>query len=291
MGKGLLLGLIASLIGCNSAPSHNSSCEQQDLEGKAEKFFAMCSDGEYDYDTRCIDYSTDPLGKINSSIYQIKISVTIEMMPNFEVPVIEGNCSSTLLEGGYVLTAGHCIKEESLLGQELFGFLQMVPDGAYNIEFKLKADEKEYGLEVISTGDNSDFGLLKLTEQADLPYLPISFGDADQLRQGNEIYLYGFIDDKKVNLRQGIVATLDPEDEEDGQIREGYFLIAWGQSGDSGGPVIAFRDGNPEVVGITGYIHGTQQESSAILKINRFIKDAGYILGITHPGGKPTGNI
>lgn len=273
MKRGWLLGLGLSLFGCNSVTIQEDNRQSlkapMDLTEKAERFFAACENGKYDFDTRCVDFETGILGKIKDSVYRLDIRVKVELAPGIELEA-QGGCSATLLQGGYVLTAGHCTDENMLL--EEFSELP------HTIDFSLASKEGRHGLEVIMQGQNSDFAILRLKEQADLPYLPIALGNADQLVEGNEIYLYGFIDDEKVNLRQGIIATVEPKDEFDGKVMDGYFLIAWLQKGDSGGPVIAFRDGVPELVGIASYIHTEHLYSGAILKINKIMEEARCII-------------
>lgn len=222
-------------------------------------YFDMCRDGLYDDDTRCIYQRHQEI--IDQSVYKMEIKFTYKTS-NGDTEQAKGSCSATLLEGGFVLTARHCTEYEELDASGT----------AYESEFMLVRNGKRHEIKPIFRG-SKDFAILKLKEEADLPYFPYALGDTRDIQLGNFTWLFGCLDDAYSQLRTGVVTKIEPHDYDFGS---GFFLIENGISyGDSGGPVIGFRDGMPEMIGINVYRHPQRKHENAggVLRMDRILRE------------------
>lgn len=100
-------------------------------------------------------------------------------------------------------------------------------------------------LELIGRYD--DISLFK--SNMDRPSIP--FGDSDQLKYGTHVVIIGFSLTAMINIKDGVVTSPDvPEMLQEPLLAKTFMTNAPMNPGDSGSPVIAFRDGNPEIIGI-----------------------------------------
>ncbi|MDD4878639.1 MAG: serine protease, partial [Candidatus Nanoarchaeia archaeon] len=196
-----------------------------------DRLLAQCHDGEYDFDTRCIDFTQGYVDNIVNSIYRIERIARYEQDGKQEEE--KSYCSSTLIEDGIVITAKHCAHFRSLDARGI----------KYDMEINLMREGRRYGLETILKG-NKDFAILMMKKPANIPFFPYELGDTTGLQAGNFTYMIGYVDKSYPMIRDGIVTRMEPND---AGWNEGYFLVSNGiHFGDSGGATIAFRDGIPE---------------------------------------------
>ncbi|MBU2637652.1 MAG: serine protease [Nanoarchaeota archaeon] len=292
MKRGALFGSILALgLGCQMAlpentylhphetaqvqqerqtyPRRTGRIQQQELhpEPIEETFFAQCHDGKYDFDSRCIDFTQGYVATAQSSIYLFNQTLDIESNGMRETKDLDGICSSTLIEEGYVITAQHCVDVSPP------PFIRV-----NKAEFSISYNGKKYPLELIATGGIDDVALLRLKKPAELPYFPFRFGDSDVITPGNYVYLLGFSGNIDSNARDGTIGVREdttPPDPGDGQ----FIISNQGNPGDSGGLVIGFRDGVPEMLGVLIYGYTRQDGNDGILKINNILKAIGKHLG------------
>lgn len=267
MKKRALLGTILAL-GCQMAeapaPDYFEALRVQRAEqeeGKPrpieETFFAVCHDNDYDFDSRCIDFTHGQIAAAKNSVYQFNQTIEAEIFGMGETRDLDGICSSILLQEGHLLTAQHCVDLE--------------PPWFVNIlkqDFSITYNRQKYALEKIALGGDTDIALFKVKEYEGLPYLPFAIGDTDKITEGNLTYLFGYKGTPEVHVREGIVSAAE-DTFLHGIFGEGHFLITNGvDRGDSGGLVMGFRDGMPEILGITLYRYATEH-AGGILKIEK----------------------
>ena len=270
MLKRAVLGAFAalSLAGCDSITSNKEEAhiyEERDVpvqveERKTEnqnndneRFFAMCHDGLYDFDTRCIDFTQGYLNDAINSVYRIERIARYKK--NGKQEEQKSHCGAVLFDNGIALTARHCTHFKDL---DMRGI-------KYSTEFSLLSQGKHYKLEKIIEG-NIDFAILVMNKPADLPFFPYELGDTTDLEAGNFTYMIGYIDREYPMIRDGIVTKIEPNDIGWGP---GYFLVNNGiHFGDSGGITIAFRDGIPELIGINCYKHTAHDHAGGVLSMN-----------------------
>jgi hypothetical protein len=148
----------------------------------------------------------------------------------------------------------------------------------------LNANGTIYPLEKAWTGSgDDDFTILKLTNpEPGLHSASIRFGSAEYLANGSITYTFSamnepWIKEGHVFNRENGNGIYDTDNYE-------YFLEdTYVTHGDSGGPVIAFRDGVPELIGITCYYTHARcgqmlVREGGILKIDVVLERAGDIL-------------
>ena len=271
--RGLLMGFAAAGVmagtpTCNDiSPGYRERTEElaeqeEAAAEKAERYRNQCSDGRYDYDARCVQNLEQKLEAVRESVYPVFITVgyTIEGGSKPVSSDYVWKATGILLEGGHVISAGHLVKvaqEELLSGH---------PGGVVTA-FKIKsidmyAGGKSYSLKTEWAGIE-DFTIMELAEPVELclPSLHAAFGDAGRLEAGSLTYSFSAINipntkeghitnpaqtDKKFPYSY-IRQNRDPGDE----YRSEYFVEGTvTKGGDSGGPVIAFLDGEPELAGI-----------------------------------------
>lgn len=210
-----------------------------------DTFFNQCHDGEYDFDSRCIDFTQGYVQDAKNGVYLFNKTIEVNMFGMIGEQDLEGICSSFLLEDGLLLTAGHCEAAEPPLPP----FATVT--GA---EYSITHEGKRYELEKIATGGDVDVALFRVKNPEGLPYLPFALGDTDKITEGNVVYLFGYTGLSDVNVRDGIVGVKEDTSTESPEATGGYFEITNGADhGDSGGLVIGFRDGIPEILGVLCY--------------------------------------
>ena len=223
-----------------------------------ETFYVQCHDNEFDFDSRCIDFTQGYLADAKEGVYLFNQDITADVFGEQRSVSLDGICSSILLKNGYLLTAQHCVDIESELP---FGVILQ------DQEFSISHNGQKYALEKIAVGGDVDAALFKLKEQADLPYVPFNFGDTDKVAEGNLVYLFGYTGLSDVNVRDGVIGVRE-DTYSASETSGGYFLISNGAgSGDSGGLVVGFRDGIPEILGVLCYEYHTY--AGGTLKMNK----------------------
>lgn len=265
--RAALVALAAlSLAGCSPTIASNEGAyesrdasvhiekKQENLNEDIERFFAMCHDGLYDFDRRCIDFTQGYKQNAINSVYKMERIARYKKDGKQEEE--KSYCSSVLLDKGFVLAAKHCMHFKDLDTKGI----------KYETEFSLLSNDKKYGLEKIIEG-NTDFAILVMSKPADLPFFPYELGDTTDIEAGNFTYMIGVVDRDYTMIREGIITKVEPNDEGWGK---GYFIVNNGiHFGDSGGITFAFRDGIPELIGINCYKHTSHDHAGGVLRMDR----------------------
>ena len=229
-----------SVIGCN-----NCAHQKLSLEESIKQSYAMCVDGDYDIDRRCLTESIENYSKAVRKLFSYNYTA--------DGTVVDSGWSSGLvLPGGYVLTSAHIVKNLDL--EKVVGELSS--------EVNINLHENSYSeLDLVSIDYEHDLAVLKLKpgEGLALSIYTGGFGYGDDLRVGDFTYLVGNSGNLGINVREGIVS----------QTGKGFMIgISNGANpGDSGGPVFAIHDGVIKVVGVL---------STSVLGAN----DLGYMVPI-----------
>lgn len=160
-----------------------------------------------------------------------------------------------LTEAGYILTNNHVV------------------EGAQTVVIVTSEDES-YQASVVATEPAADLALLKA--EADVPLTPVTLGDSDSLRVGEEVYAIGNALGQYPNsVTQGIVSGLGRPITASGgsglrgDLQEFEDLIqtdAAINSGNSGGPLV---NGSGDVIGINTAVAGQAQNIGFSVPINR----------------------
>ncbi len=251
MNKGMAsalsgLALIVSMnIGAGCATT-------QLLSSKVRESYAYCTDNRYDQDRRCLE---DEIKRAFQSVYTLKVDVAT--MTNGEERIIaSGSGTGLLLKGGYVLTAYHVGHMEKFVKREKLAVL-------FSRIYLQGPEGREYLLTEVAGDWNADALLAKAP--ANMPRFqeyPYRIGNSDELKAGDITYLIGNAASAGINMREGIVSQLNVEHI---MGKKGFGISNPGNSGDSGGPVLALRDGKIELVGImVGVLKDTDNLTYAV---------------------------
>jgi S1-C subfamily serine protease len=185
-------------------------------------------------------------------------------------PVATESRGIRLVIGRHVLTLNHVVTQ--------YGLEYVTPVGVVLLP-SIKIEEKTYlafrdqklMLKDLLRDRELDIALFEIPANGlNLPLLSCPLGNSDELTVGTFLYVVGNPFNSGVNVREGIVSSLvGPEGiSEISARRDELFMISNGVvPGDSGGPVLALRDGVPELVGIVQGTLGSTRIGWAI-KIN-----------------------
>jgi len=237
------------------------------IENKISSIVESCTDEEYDFDLRCVNKKSlkKYLEKAENGVYRISYIVTYLK----DGKSMESMSSGTgiMLQDGYVLASKHGLLPEGVAKEEIIGKLIL-----------LYAGEDVHELKEVKLG-NEDLALLQIKNKTAFQNFPFEFGDSDKVKVGNIVYIIGNANDNGVCTRKGYVVSKNDEINED----EDYFLIkSKVYDGDSGGAIIAFRDGLPELIGILDYRDIEKDEKNenrgGVLKINRILEELDGII-------------
>lgn len=255
-----------------------------------EQYERQDIDGLYDYDTECIPNLDETLKSIRQSTYEVRIYMTyiVEGGNNPGLKMAGARGTGLLLKNGLILTASHVpsTKLEDLTDMDSGGVVSF-----YSADYVIKIEGEEYKLNPVWTDDvwtkDEDFALMEFAEKPEqsLNYYQYEIGNSDKLLNGSVTYTFSAVNDP--DIKEGHVINRERGCEWGYSGYENYFFEdTYVAPGDSGGAVIAFLDGKPELVGITCYMHyHTNFErvrviGGGIFKINMILDEAGeYILG------------
>jgi hypothetical protein len=177
----------------------------------------------------------------------------------------------------YFMSAGHIFdidKEMSMQGFSSTGMIIQPP------EYFLELKGRRYDLLRIDKGTLDLAVFVQQDGQVEFPHLSYRCGNSDDLRPGVPVLSWGMPLMENFELHAGIVSSLTappslmqasfPEAE------AGDFFVTSMPTifGCSGAPVYAFREGQPEIVGmlVAGYININR---SIVYKINSILRDSG----------------
>lgn len=209
-------------------------------------------DGEYDNHNYLVDPSRVSLERLLKSVVRLKSEFTLELEDGTQIPKIFTS-SGVVIKGG-IITIAHVVSVEKFFVQGPFGSIIPLPvKKVVEVKTSFNWGGNEHILDLLYVNKDDDVAFLGLPVGVNLPSLPIPVGNSDDLKIGNFIYVIGnpfaIYED---NIRTGIVSALQTPEGIVGNIkRESVFMITNGIiPGDSGGLVMAIRDGRYEFVGI-----------------------------------------
>jgi len=195
------------------------------------------SDGEYDFDELLID----------------DYEKLIDGMIKYDTKTINGpfdGYGCGFLKGNKLLTANHII----------------------NGEYDAFLDGEQ--IEIIYKDKENDLAVLEVPDKYKEYEVPL--GDSDELKTGHLVSNVGIPHGmKKVVKHRKIIDTEGSDRMLSGRLlgSENVFLTWYSVlPGDSGGPAYAFRDGNPEVVGMGKSMYGPYSEFHKINHIKDKLK-------------------
>lgn len=272
-----------------------------DLTSAHEKTAAKLSralgvDGRYDFNNNLI--RVWDLKKFFDHRVYAKTSVLlktpeelIKMGLNISKEVKNGSESPAIVIGKYVLMTSHTndvevFQKEASKFQTPHGVMEISLDFAileYNVVILLP-NGKELALKEIYRKREKDFSLFEMPKDfsrlavaAKPPNFPFKIGDSAQLKTGEFIYMDGRPGLASEVARPGYVTSLVGATQKNGEEvkkdNDEFGISQSTEKGDSGSPVIAFKDGEPELVGfylgwVGGYHDNGKNTRSRALKIN-----------------------
>ncbi len=274
----------------------------------AELLRALGVDGKYDFNNNLV--RVWDLNKfLNYKVY-VRTGVVLEVPEELRESnsdsaqsVVKVSEAPAIIIGRYVLMASHVSDAEILSLQTV---RMMTPVGemvaSYNLkvlEYKatfLLADGSKCSLKELYRNKEKDFSLFEIiaspegeTKNVSASNFPFEIGKSDELKIGHFIYINGRPRINSEVARPGYVTSLVRASLGDAsEVKKDDSEFGISQStdqGDSSSPIVALRDGRPELVGIyLGWI-GTRDDNgentrSRALKINVVIDEIKAKLGI-----------
>jgi len=238
--------------------------------------------------------------------YKVYVRTTVVLgVPDKLKELISGSGQSAtkiseapaMVIGRHVLMASH-VSDAEIFSRQTIGL--MTSEGALGITISLKVlkysiallapDGSKHSLKELYRNKEKDFALFEMPENVSALNFPFEIGKNDDLKVGHFIYLNG---KPKINseiARPGFVTSLVSASPSGALLEvkkndNEFGLSQATDQGDSGSPIVAFRDGRPELVGIyLGWIgrgddNGRNTRSRA-LKINVAVDEIKAKLGI-----------
>jgi S1-C subfamily serine protease len=253
-------------------------------------------DGMYDNNPILVNQRVMQIKRIIDSVYFLHTDTEFKLEDG-EIFTAELDAAGVLIFGRYILTVNHAVSQDSLQVEMLtpVGMQSIeVPTEKLSEKTYLKLGDRRIRLEEIVKGKEDDIAIFKVPDDVQLSSFPYRIGNSDELQVGNFIYVIGNPMNYGINVREGIVsAMMAPEAIAAVLPRfENAFMISNGVNpGDSGTPVIAIRDGNYELVGLSQGIFTNAQNLSWAIKINPIINKLQGIGRIRNPRANPLEKI
>lgn len=199
--------------------------------------------------------------------------------------------SPAIVVGRYVLAASHT-SDAKVLSRKTVNI--MTPIGVLQkiFEFKvleyntalLLADGSELSLKKLYDNKEKDFILFEIANNIKAPGFPFEIGKSSELRVGHFLYINGQPSLPFNVARPGFVTALSTVPNIDGDHSHEMEISQSSDSGDSGSPLIAFRDGKPELIGIYlgwwGDNDNGKNTRSRALKIDTAVSEIKEKLGL-----------
>ena len=266
MKKNLLL-LMISLLFTACAPS---------TWNRTNPILPTLLDGMYDNNPILVNQRLMEIERIIDSVYFLDTDTEFKLEDG-EVITEELNGAGILIFDRYILTVTHAVSQDSLQVQ------MFTPMGLQSIEVPAeKLSEHTYlnlngthiKLERVVNGKEDDITIFKVPDGLQLNSFPYNIGNSDELQVGNFLYIIGNPMNYGINVREGIVSSMVAPEAIAAILPrfENAFMISNGVNpGDSGTPVIAIRDGQFELVGLSQGIFTNAQNLSWAIKINPII--------------------
>ena len=233
-------------------------------------------DNMYDNNLINVNKNYMDLNKIYNSLYLVKTVtkfkyVTDEKKKEFGTEDIVTIGITVALNDKTLLTVDHIVTEYKLTFETPFGIISIPADKLEEKSYLL-LDGKEYLLNRLFNEGNIDVALLGVVGDLRLNSYPYKIGNSDDLEIGNFVYVFGNPLSWGINLRSGIISSLDLHKDvakiADVNEKNAFVINAGLIPGDSGGVAIAIRDGEFELVGLLQGTHAGFNNMSWVIKIN-----------------------
>lgn len=250
-----------------------SSCASNPAKNGMALFFNDLHDGLYDNSALLVDHRQQSLDKIISSVYLLKSRGKFKTLEGV-LAQAESQGIGVAIGENIVITVDHVVSNYGLIKYTPFGSIEEPAEKLSEATY-LSLDGKEIELETVLRDREADVAVFKAPRGLTLQPFPYAIGNSDELRMGNYIYLIGNPLSLGLNVREGIVSALAaPSKVQDIMVKpQTAFMISNGLNpGDSGGPVIAIRDGKYELVGLSQGTFVVSQRMGWALKINFIIE-------------------
>jgi S1-C subfamily serine protease len=234
-------------------------------------------DGLYDNNPILVNQRIMQIKRIIDSVYFLTTDTEFKLEDG-EVITAELEAAGVLIFERYLLTVNHAVSQDSLQVEMItpVGVQSIdVPSEKLSEHTYLKLNGTRIELEEVVKGKDDDIAIFKVPDGLDLNSFPYGIGDSDDLQVGNFIYVIGNPMNYGINVREGIVSSMVAPEAIAAILPrfENAFMISNGVNpGDSGTPVIAIRDGQYELVGLSQGIFTNAQNLSWAIKINPIIK-------------------
>ncbi len=262
---------------------------------------ALGIDGKYDFNNNLVrvwdlneffDYKVYVRTGLTLEVPEELKELSFDSVKN----IVKVSEAPAVVIGRYVLMASHVSDAEILSRQRVRirtpgGVLETVLDFKvleYNAALLL-ADGSGLSLKELYRNKEKDFSLFEMETPAS-PNFPFEIGKSNELRIGHFIYMNGRPGIRSEVARPGVVTSLVRANEENvlgvKKNKDEFGLSQSTDQGDSSSPIVAFRDGRPELVGIyLGWSYRTDNDNSRnirsrALKINVAVDEIKEKLGI-----------
>jgi S1-C subfamily serine protease len=216
-------------------------------------------DGKYDTHLALVGMVTiESLNTAMKFLPTVAAQLKIQTMPNIAgIPEgfesgISQKAAGVLFGGRYLLTVEHVMRGGKIDFQTSFGIRQ-VPTYTVDAKYTGIIANQEFKLKKIGADHEQDWALFEVVGDIRSYQAPFKIGKSEELKAGHMVYIMGRpIPD--VVLKNSIISATSareivavlPKVNPD----EVLIVAAGIYPGDSGGPVYALRDGQPELVGI-----------------------------------------
>ncbi|KKS44652.1 MAG: hypothetical protein UV07_C0005G0028 [Candidatus Azambacteria bacterium GW2011_GWB1_42_17] len=226
------------------------------IDGKYDKNNVLIK--QKDLDT-FLNYKTDAVSLVVFNVKSEKYENNI-VGPPVTAPAI--------IIGKYVLISSHTNDPEVLKEMFLSNFPESVKVEIFKHNVVMVINDKPVELKEIYRNREKDFSLFEIPAEAvekvkTVSNFPFEMGRSGELKIGNFIFMNGRPGGEYEIARSGHVTTLSilyRDENNNGEYKKddnSFGISEIVLPGDSGSPIVAFRDGKPELVGITlGYIDG-----------------------------------
>ena len=190
--------------------------------------------------------------------------------------------TAVALFGKYLLTVEHVVSLEKSTVTTPVGRVTLAATKIAERTF-LEYRGKRYPLERLVSDKDVDVALFRLPPDLYLKSFPYRIGNSDHLEVGNYIYLIGNPMNFGINVREGIVSSLNAPRviTKVDSIAANAFMVSNGLNpGDSGTPVIAIRDGSYELVELSQGSFIRSQRLGWVIRINTVLQRIRSSLGV-----------
>lgn len=255
-----LAAALALLLGCAAS-----------FEPRAPSrgYLSQLRDGLYDNNTFLVDPKAMRLEGISKAM-QIVVTETEFRTPEGETIKRKTEGIGTVLSNRYLLTVDHVVSNYELSIMTPLGKLVRPAEKLKETTY-LKQGDRLTPLKALVRERKADVAFFLLPDGVNLPSFPYGIGNSDELQVGNYIYIVGNPLNYGPNVREGIVSAIEAPAairQVDANEKNAFMVSNGLNPGDSGGPVVAIRDGKFELVGLAQGTFANTQKMSWVIRIN-----------------------